>query len=148
MNGREGVAVEFFGDCRKSVRKLKALDARLDDMSDNGYMHAIGYDASPSGGDRTSAVEYAAMSDDALLAAIRKAADRYAALLYLAQEAMSEMEAAGADSDGDVAVLDYYYLQAKGIRACARLMGYSETWTRHKKALALVHIAPFVPTDW
>ena len=46
MNGREGVAVEFFGDCRKSVRKLKALDARLDDMSDNGYMHAIGYDGS------------------------------------------------------------------------------------------------------
>ena len=148
MDGRDINAIGFFDECRKSVRKLKALNDRLDDMADNGYLHAMGYEALGSSGGIASAVERAALSEDALLASIRKATDRYAELLYLAQQAMSEMEADGADSDGDVALLDYYYLQAKGIRACARLMGYSESHIRHKKAPALVHIAPYVPRDW
>ena len=145
---REGDAAEFFGECRNAVRKLRALNERLDDMADNGYLRAITYGPRAAGGPGESRVERDAMQSDALYDEIRRCADRYAELLFTAQAAVSEMEADGADAEGDVALLDYYYLQAKSVRECARLMGYSESWVRHKKALALVHVAPYAPRSW
>lgn len=141
-------ATAFLDECRRAVRKLAAVDARLDDMADNGYMRAVSYDRAGGDGGPSDPTARSALSADALWDEARAAADRYAALLHAAQGALSAMEADGADADGDVALIDYYYLQAKSLRRCARLMGYSESYVRDKKALAVIHFAPYAPRDW
>lgn len=143
-----GNATEFLDACRRAVGRLAALNARMDDMADNGYLRAISYDSVGSATSQASPVERAAMASDELWQQTRAAAKRYSDLLYMAQDAFSRMEQAGADSPGDVELLDYYYLQAKSARRIARIMSYSEDYVRQKKALAIVHVAPYIPPSW
>lgn len=143
-----GNATDFLDACRKAVGRLAALNARMDDMADNGYLRAISYDSVGSSTTASNPTERAAMASDELWEQVRGAAKRYADLLYAAQDAFSRMEEAGADSPGDVELLDYYYLQAKSTRRIARIMSYNEDYVRQKKALAVVHVAPYIPQAW
>ncbi len=38
-------ATDFLDACRKAVGRLAALNVRMDDMADNGYLRAISYDS-------------------------------------------------------------------------------------------------------
>ena len=134
--------------CRKAVGRLAALADRIDDMADGGYLASPRLDGTRASRARASMVEAAAIREERIAGQLRETSDSYSGLLWLAQASFSEFEAAGAALEGDIEVLDYYYLQRRTMRWVARRMGISYEWARHKKSMAIERYAPFAPLTW
>lgn len=140
-------AERLFRSCRRGSSEVKAARAQLDASRD--MIRAVRYDAMGSApGGHSDPV---AQSAERLMAVERRCAaaiSRVGELHQMALDAIDEMERAGDAADGDAAVLRMYYLAGKSNGETASALGYSPGYIANKKAVAMMHVAPFVPLDW
>lgn len=144
--GRYGNAERFFDYVRSRLRSVDTMRERL--ALEQSWVRAVRYDGPGGSGAPGSPTEAAAQR-------LMEREEAYAASIADAQGAREAAEAAidamqrdGADAPGDAEVLRCYYILGWKTGRVAQALHYNSKYIPDKRAVALMHVAPYVPLDW
>ena len=135
----------FFCYLRSRMRALRRAHAELVERDD--MVRAVRYEAGghASGGNHVEdAMAAAADRRDVL----REEIARTDELRAIALGAIDRMERDGACADNDGRVLRMRYIEDLKPGTIARELHYSASYVPDKTAVALMHVAPYVPGEW
>lgn len=135
---------------RSAVGALRSCTDRFDELDgDYGLLRAVAYGDGGGGSTEPDARMVAAVTRiDKVRDAVIASAKRYETLIRSLEESIIRMERAGDAAEGDSAVLRYRFAQALPYYEVAAKSGYSAEYIRNKVVVAIVHVAPHIPTDW
>lgn len=143
-------ARDYLEAVRSAVGALRSCTDRFDELDgDYGLLRAVAYGDGGGGSTEPDARMVAAVTRiDKVRDAVIASAKRYETLIRSLEESIIRMERAGDAAEGDSAVLRYRFAQALPYYEVAAKSGYSAEYIRNKVVVAIVHIAPHIPTDW
>ena len=143
-------ARDYLEAVRAAVGALRSCTDRMDELDgDYGLLRAVAYGDGGGGSTEPDARIVAAVGRiDAVRDAVKASANRYETLIRSLEASIIRMERAGDAAEGDSAVLRYRFAQALPYYEVAAKSGYSADYIRNKVVVAIVHIAPHIPTDW
>lgn len=140
-------AERFFGYLRSRLAGLETMRLELEESE--GYLKGVRYDGASGKGGASDTVSAAALAHGAQVEALTSAVASVDTLLAAAESAIDGMERSGLGSDDDAALLRMYYiLRWPNGRIAQRLRYASAKYVSDRRAVALMHVALFVPSRW
>lgn len=147
--GRYHNAERFFGYVRSKLKSLDSARARLEE--ERTWIRALRYDDANC----SSGIVPSESSVERSVQALMEAEEAYAGeiaeaqnLRRIVEDAIDAMQRDNADAPGDADVLRRYYLLGWKTGRVTQRLHYNVKYIPDKRAVALMHVAPYVPLDW